>query len=249
MQFQKMPQKIRFNNLLVSNTCEQDVDRLILYSINREKRLLVATPNLHFYSTLNKNPSKIKLMNNFDLLIPDGWPISLALSLRLRQRKYRIAGSDLFMRVLNEANEHNYNMKIIGGRESLASRIMHFEQKYRNINVYIPKDTFILKNEIDQISDFLSEGKRKKLLVICLGFPKQEELALFLRDSFKHPILCLGASLDFVLGAQRRAPSIFQKFGLEWLWRLIFSPKRLWRRYLQEDFPALVSLMKSAVWN
>lgn len=75
------------------------------------------------------------------------------------------------------------------------------------------------------------------ILLSCLSFPKQE---LFARDvraarqSRGGAILCVGAAVDFLSGSQRRAPLAFQRFGLEWLHRLITNPRRLWRRYLVE---------------
>lgn len=81
------------------------------------------------------------------------------------------------------------------------------------------------------------------LILICLSFPKQE---FFARDLRRHGRchgfgLCVGASIDFLTGRQRRAPRAFQKVGLEWLHRLASDPKRMWRRYLVRG-PAIFSL-------
>jgi len=77
---------------------------------------------------------------------------------------------------------------------------------------------------------------------VCLGFPKQE------RWAFRHApglssgvILCVGAAQEFALGLKKRAPQWMQQNGLEWLWRLLSHPKKLWRRYLVEG-PAFIPI-------
>ncbi|SMD20160.1 WecB/TagA/CpsF family glycosyltransferase [Rhizobium sp. RU36D] len=72
------------------------------------------------------------------------------------------------------------------------------------------------------------------ILLVCLSFPKQEILCHDIgTGGRRHGLaLCVGASVDFLTGAQRRAPYLVQLFALEWLYRLIMNPRRLWRRYL-----------------
>ena len=84
---------------------------------------------------------------------------------------------------------------------------------------------------------------RARILLVALGAPRQECWIADHLDQFG-PILALGvgAGLDFLAGYQRRAPAWFQDRGLEWLYRLIMNPRRLWRRYLIEDSRFLIWL-------
>jgi len=95
----------------------------------------------------------------------------------------------------------------------------------------------------EQLSQKVSELEIN-LVILCLGQPKQEWLA---RDLQNHgvsiPILCLGAFTDFISGVKRRSPLIINRLGLEWLWRLVSEPQRLWKRYLYFSLRGLVAFI------
>jgi N-acetylglucosaminyldiphosphoundecaprenol N-acetyl-beta-D-mannosaminyltransferase len=85
------------------------------------------------------------------------------------------------------------------------------------------------------------QAAHAQLVWLGLGSPKQDRVAERLCELAAAPVLlCVGAAFDFVSGAKRRAPSWMQRAGLEWLYRLVAEPRRLWRRYLV-DGPAFVA--------
>jgi hypothetical protein len=70
------------------------------------------------------------------------------------------------------------------------------------------------------------------MVFVALGCPKQEIWAYEYRDNLSMPIIAVGAAFPFIGGTLAQAPAVFQRFGLEWLFRLLREPRRLWRRYL-----------------
>jgi exopolysaccharide biosynthesis WecB/TagA/CpsF family protein len=80
----------------------------------------------------------------------------------------------------------------------------------------------------------LAEETKPELIILAMGMPKQEDIAVRLRERLSHPVLIVngGAILDFLGGKVTRAPELMRSIGLEWLYRLYLEPKRLARRYL-----------------
>ena len=92
------------------------------------------------------------------------------------------------------------------------------------------------------------EDNPARLVFLAVGSPRQEIVAraLAARGIAVGTGLCVGASLEFLAGAERRAPLLVQKAGLEWAWRLAQNPQRLWRRYLVDDLAVLQLLWREA---
>jgi N-acetylglucosaminyldiphosphoundecaprenol N-acetyl-beta-D-mannosaminyltransferase len=146
-----------------------------------------------------------------------------------------ITGSDLTARLIARAGEQRLTIALIGptaaAREALGSR-------YPGLNVVLhtPPMGFInSEDEVQKCIDFAVETQAP-LTFLAVGMPQQEILARRMAD---HPDargvgLCIGASIDFLTGKQRRAPVWVQKAGFEWLYRLLSDPRRLAWRYLVE---------------
>lgn len=96
---------------------------------------------------------------------------------------------------------------------------------------------------VERIS-LLIQRERIDTVLLCLGQPKQEHLGVSLKSRIPGiQIICLGAFIDFYAGSIERSPILLQRVGLEWLWRLLFEPKRLWKRYLIQSPLGLLFLI------
>jgi N-acetylglucosaminyldiphosphoundecaprenol N-acetyl-beta-D-mannosaminyltransferase len=146
-----------------------------------------------------------------------------------------ITGSDLTARIIACASEQHLTIALVG---PTAADCAALESRYPGLNVlfYTPPMGFIAsEQEIQKCVDFVVETKAP-LSFLAVGMPRQEILARRIAD---HPQargvgLCIGASIDFLTGKQRRAPIWVQRAGLEWMHRLLSDPKRLAWRYLIE---------------
>ena len=146
-----------------------------------------------------------------------------------------ITGSDLTARLIARAGEQHLTIALIGPTAAASAAL---GSRYPGINVvsHTPPMGFIKSEyEVQRCVDFVVKS-RASLIFLAVGMPQQEILAHHIAD---HPQargvgLCIGASIDFLTGKQRRAPVWVQKAGLEWLHRLLSDPRRLASRYLIE---------------
>jgi exopolysaccharide biosynthesis WecB/TagA/CpsF family protein len=146
-----------------------------------------------------------------------------------------IAGSDLTADLIARAAKQHLTIAVIGPTDAACALL---QERYPGLNVVVhtlPMGFIKSDLEIQKCVDFVVKTQAP-LVFLAVGMPQQEILANHIAD---HPQaqgvgLCIGASIDFLTGEQRRAPVWLQKAGLEWLYRLLRDPQRLARRYLIE---------------
>jgi N-acetylglucosaminyldiphosphoundecaprenol N-acetyl-beta-D-mannosaminyltransferase len=146
-----------------------------------------------------------------------------------------ITGSDLTAHLIACAAEQRLTIALIGPSAAACAAL---GDRYPGLNVvfHTPPMGFIKsKDEVQKCVDFVA-GTQAPLIFLAVGMPQQEILASYIAD---HPQargvgLCIGASIDFLTGKERRAPVWLQRVGLEWLHRLLSDPRRLTSRYLIE---------------
>lgn len=204
-----------------------------------EGKLLINTINAHSYNTAQKDKLFAEALINGDALIPDGASIVKACKWIDAQSKpkERIAGWDLFSMEMERLNAKGGKCFFMGSSEKVLELVKRrAEVDYSNITVetYSPpyKPEFTTE-ENKAIIDSINQAN-PDLLWIGMTAPKQEKWA------YEHwhelNIHChtgtIGAVFDFFAGTVKRAPLWWQKHSLEWLYRLIKEPRRMWRRYI-----------------
>jgi exopolysaccharide biosynthesis WecB/TagA/CpsF family protein len=146
-----------------------------------------------------------------------------------------VTGSDLTARIVALASEQHLSIALVGPTAAARASL---ESRYPGINVVLhtpPMGFITSEQEVQKCVDFVVKAKAP-LTFLAVGMPQQEILASRIAD---HPEargvgLCIGASVDFLTGKQRRAPVWVQKAGFEWAHRLLSDPRRLASRYLIE---------------
>ena len=203
------------------------------------KKLLINTINAHSYNTALKDKLFSEALQNGDVLIPDG--ISIVKACKWLHAKSqpteRIAGWDLFEFEMNKLNQKGGKCFFMGSSEKVLSLIKEKSQHiYPNIIIetYSPPYKAEFNNEDNKkIIDAINQAN-PDLLWIGMTAPKQEKWTYSHWDELK--IHChvgtIGAVFDIFAGTVERAPISWQKHGLEWLYRLIKEPKRMWKRYI-----------------
>ena len=207
--------------------------------ILNDGKLLINTINAHSYNTALKDSLFAEALTKGDILIPDGASIVMACKwLKAKsQPRERIAGWDLFVFEMEKLNARRGKCFFMGSSEKVLSLIKaKAAEVYPNITVetYSPpyKQEFT-EEDNKAIIDAINKAK-PDLLWIGMTAPKQEKWA------YKHwnelDINChcgtIGAVFDFFAGTVERAPKWWQEHSLEWLYRLLKEPKRMWRRYI-----------------
>lgn len=204
-------------------------------------KVLINTINAHSFNTAQKDDLFAEALAKGDYLIPDGASIIKACRfLKAKsQPKERIAGWDLFvfeMRRLNEKNE-KCRVMFMGSSEMVLARIREkaaVDYPHIEVVTYSPPYKAEFSDEDNSAIIQAINSANPDLLWIGMTAPKQEKWTYQHWDELD--IHChvgtIGAVFDFYAGTARRAPRWWQEHSLEWLYRLVKEPKRMWRRYV-----------------
>lgn len=216
----------------------------IMESINQLKalpqgKLLINTINAHSYNTALKDPLFAKALMRGDALIPDGASIvKVCKWLKMQsQPRERIAGWDLFVFEMNRLNEKGGRCMFMGSSEKVLALIkQRAAVDYPNLEVvtYSPPYKPEFSQEDNAAIVAAINEANPDLLWIGMTAPKQEKwiYSNWQKLNIHCHVSTIGAVFDFFAGTTERAPLWWQQHSLEWLYRLIKEPKRMWRRYL-----------------
>ena len=203
-----------------------------------EGKLLINTINAFSYDNARKDVLFSEALQKGDVLIPDG--ISIVKACRFlnakSQPKERIAGWDLFEYEMEKLNRVGGKVMFLGSSDAVLNLIrQRVAEKYPKIEVdtYSPPYKPVFSDEENEAMISAINHSNPDLLWIGMTAPKQEKWAythLDRLDVHCH-IGTIGAVFDFFAGTIKRAPERWQRAGLEWLYRLLSEPRRMWRRY------------------
>ena len=247
---------IKLKELFIMESPEQ------LKSLPKGK-LLINTINAHSYNTALKDPLFAKALMKGDVLIPDGASIVKACKwLNAKSKpKERIAGWDLFVYEMSElekdANSNSKDSKkvmFMGSSERVLGLIkIKSAEIYPNLEVVTyspPYKPEFSKEDNDAIVTAIN-SENPDLLWIGMTAPKQEKWTYTHWNELN--IHChvgtIGAVFDFFAGTAKRAPQWWQDHSLEWLYRLIIEPKRMWRRYIIGNSLFIRNILKEMYEN
>jgi exopolysaccharide biosynthesis WecB/TagA/CpsF family protein len=219
--------------------------------LGRLKKGVVFTPNVDHLMNLQKDPEFVKAYREADYRVCDSQILMYAAKFLGTPIKAKISGSDLFP-TFCEHHRNNPDIKIfiLGGAPGIPQRAQI------NINHRIGRDIIVdahsptfgfEKNEAEckKIIEMIRKSSAN-VLVVGLGSPKQEKWIAKYRHQLPNIdiFMGVGAAVDFEAGHKPRAPKMVSELGLEWLYRLMSEPKRLWKRYLVQDIPFVWLLLK-----
>jgi N-acetylglucosaminyldiphosphoundecaprenol N-acetyl-beta-D-mannosaminyltransferase len=208
----------------------------IINAAKNHQAMAVSAIAVHGIMTgvLNRN-QKCRL-NHFDLLVPDGQPVRWALNIVYKTHlQDRVYGPTLMLNVCEKATKEGLSIFFYGSRPEVISALI------ANLQVKFPKITIagcqpslfriIDRNEKAIIVQNILESKAN-IVFVGLGCPRQEVWVYEYRDQLPLPLIAVGAAFDFHAKLLSQAPHWMQTLGLEWLFRLVHEPRRLWKRYL-----------------
>ncbi|MCI6690969.1 MULTISPECIES: WecB/TagA/CpsF family glycosyltransferase [unclassified Clostridium] len=241
--------RIRFLNIEIDNLSMDESIDYIDKLIKRKKNSYVVTPNVDHIVKLENDSEFLEVYNNADLVLTDGMPLVWISKFLKTPIKEKVSGSDLFPKVCKLADEKGYSIFLLGAAEGIAIKAAeNLKNKYKNLNIvgtFSPSYGFEKsKSEIEEIIKKVNEVK-PDILAVGLGAPKQEKFIYKYKNKLNVPIsLAIGASIDFEAGNIERAPKWMQKSGLEWFYRFLKEPKRMFKRYFIDDLKIIKVLIK-----
>ena len=214
----------------------------------KHSKMLISTLNAHSFNTIHKDVEFKTAIKNSNVILPDGIGVVWATKLLTGQKLRKIAGEDLFHYQMNRLNISRGKCFFLGSTEITLQKIKDKALiDYPNVRVfnYSPpfKSKFSEEDNLIMIERINAESP--DVLFVGMTAPKQEKWAYqnFNKLDVKH-VCCIGAVFDFYAGTSKRAPKWMIKIGLEWFYRLISNPKRMWRRYLIGNTKFIVTVLR-----
>lgn len=198
--------------------------------VNEEKSFVVtANPETLMIGTDNKEFDKI-LRKKTTTIVPDGIGVVKAGNILNYNITERITGVDIVNHLLKSANKYNKSIYFFGAKEQVISTLVEkINNEYPNINVVGYKNGYVSNKDI-AFEEMIT--LKPDIVLVALGIPVQELLIDKHFDRFKKGIFIgVGGSFDVISGMKKRAPRMFIKFNIEWLYRILKEPKRLNRFY------------------
>lgn len=194
----------------------------------------VVTPNVDHLIRLQEQPSLRPVYEAASFVTLDSRFLALLLRLVRGTRLQTCTGSDLTQQLLTRVVQPDDVLLLIGCSEIQAAEL-RYRHSLRDLRHHNPPMGFIHDPQaVEQCLDFIERQGSFRFCLLAVGSPQQEQLAWLLqqRGRARGLALCIGASVNFITGRERRAPQWMQRCGLEWLYRLVQDPRRLAHRYL-----------------
>lgn len=215
----------------------------ILEDIKSEKQRCIVAINPEKLMIAREDVKLKSLLNSFDYKVPDGMGVVLASKIKKGCIKNRFTGIDCMDIICNQSRTINAKIFLYGAKPNVVNNAkIKLEAKYPGINIVGVLDGY--QEDNDSIIDIINKSKAD-ILFVALGSPKQEYWIENNKNKLNVKILQgVGGSFDVISGKVKRAPKWMQRIGLEWFYRLIKQPNRVWRQLAIVKFLYLVIVVK-----
>lgn len=236
--------RVKLLNTYVDNVTMKEAVAYIERLAQTGCNAYVVTPNVDHIVRLEKDACFRKIYSKADLILTDGKPLIWISRWMKSPVKEKVSGADLFPKVCAMAAEKGYRIALLGAQSGVAAKAAeNLVRKYPDLRVagtYSPPFGFEKDpKDVEKVYDFIRRT-RPNILCIGLGTPKQEKFFFEARKKVRVPVvLHIGAAIDFEAGTVRRAPKWMQDAGLEWFYRVLKEPGRLFKRYFIDDMAVI----------
>jgi len=202
-------------------------------AIGQRSRLLIGVVNAAKLVRMRRDGALRAAVVGADLVVADGMSVVWAMRLLRQPLPERIAGIDLMTRLLERAGRHGYRVFCLGATDDVLAQLVHrVAQAYPNAVIVGQQNGYFPADREEQIAETIKLS-HADILFAALGTPKQERFLARWAPHLGVPICHgVGGAFDVLAGRVQRAPVLWQRWGCEWLYRLLQEPRRLGRRYV-----------------
>ena len=236
-------------NTNINVTTIEEVSSLL----QKKESKTIAVCNTNTLVRSYKNKALQNKINSFNVRVPDGFPVAKASSILYKNKQERVDGYNVFHKTIEKGLENNLSHYFFGSDEEIINKLKSkLIKKYPDINI-IGYTCPPFLNYKDLTKDYYIRDlieKKPDVVWVSLGFPKQEEFIdmLMKYNDIESNFAGIGAVFEWTAGTKVKAPEILANIGLEWIFRLIQEPKRLFKRYFVDNFLFIIYIIKQ-IWS
>lgn len=233
-------------NIMGVNICVINMDdtlSMIDSNLDEWSGKYICVSNVHTTVMASENPEYLKVQNGAVMALPDGGPLSQYSRKMGYKDAERVTGPDLMKKILSESAAKGWKHFFYGSTEETLARLQKVvNERYPGVEVcgmISPPFRPLSSEEDADIINRINEAK-PDFVWVGLGAPKQENWMAEHQDKVKGLMIGVGAAFDYEVGNIKRAPAWMQKMNLEWLYRLMQDPRRLFLRYFKTNIKFLL---------
>ena len=236
-------------NTYVNNVNMDEAIQAIEDMIASKKKSYIVAINVDVVIKIENDSYLKEITDKADMVLVDGKPLEWIAKWHKRPIKAKISGSDLVPLLCERAAEKGYSIFIIGGKEGIAEKAKQNLERdlpgIRIVGTYAPPFGFEKdEKELNRINEMISSA-HPDILIACFGCPKQEKWIYENYQKYAAKVsVCAGATVDFLAGNVNRAPKWMSDHGLEWFYRFLQEPKRMFKRYFVDDVKIIKLIRK-----
>jgi len=196
----------------------------------------------------SRDPELRRIVNDCALVNADGMPVVWASRLLGKPLKERVAGIDLFEALMRRAGERGWRVFLLGAREEVAAAVADtYRRRYPALQVAGWRNGYWNGEAEEAQVAAQVRASGADLLFVAISSPKKEEFLGRWQGEMKIPFaMGVGGTFDVAIGLVKRAPRWMQRTGLEWFYRFLQEPRRMFRRYFIDDMAFIWLFIKEA---
>lgn len=225
--------QIKFLGLRFHKMPQRQAIRTLFELTQTGKTYRVYFANAHSIEVASRDKAFFSALKRSNLLMADGSGVLLGSRLAGRSLTHNLNGTDLIPALCEAANpQRHLSLYFLGAKPGVAQKAAaNLAHRFPGICIAGVHHGYFSKAETPQVLESIREAK-PDLLLVAMGTPTQEIWI----DNYAHQLpgvvcIAVGGLFDFMAGQVRRAPKLFNTLGIEWIWRLVMEPSRLWKRY------------------
>jgi len=227
-------QKITLFDTEIDNLSMQETLDLIDKCIKDKKQIHHIVVNAGKIVAMQSDKNLHKDVNSADIINADGQAVVWASKIVKKPLKERVAGIDLMENLVALSSKKKYKIFLFGAREEIVKKVVEiYAKKYGHEIIAGYRNGYFSKEEEPEIANQIANSGAQ-ILFVAISSPKKENFLNTYKTTLKNVnfIMGVGGSFDVVAGKVKRAPVWMQKAGLEWFYRFLQEPRRMWKRYL-----------------
>jgi N-acetylglucosaminyldiphosphoundecaprenol N-acetyl-beta-D-mannosaminyltransferase len=233
-----MVEKLRIVSLSIHHLSFRECLTTVMQWAKDRQPSYVCFANVHMTIEAHKSAAFLEQLDRASLVVSDGKPVAAACYALYRKRQERISGMDFMPAAIEMASQEGLTVFLYGSsREVLDALCEKITRQYPSLRIggmISPPFRPLSQEETDADIEVINRSGAQ-LLLVSLGCPKQERWMADNHQKIRAVCLGVGGAFTVMAGLQRRAPRWMQNWGMEWLYRLILEPRRMFPRYLKTN--------------